>query len=64
MSGYNPSVGFVLTSPDGKFTFHPGMVIDFRNMTDYRTQIPKGGGGERGHDGPSQLAFWSLRPES
>ncbi|MGA2582069.1 MAG: hypothetical protein ABSG31_02235 [Tepidisphaeraceae bacterium] len=51
MSGYNPSVGFVLTSPDGKFTFHPGMVIDFRNMTDYRTQIPKGGGGEVDHTG-------------
>jgi hypothetical protein len=50
-SGYDPSVGFVIRSEDGNFSFHPGLVADFRNMTTYRQNIPPKGGGETGETG-------------
>jgi hypothetical protein len=45
-SGYNPSVGFVLQSEDGQFTFHPGVLLDFRYMASYREKTPANGEGE------------------
>jgi hypothetical protein len=50
-SGYDPNVGFVIRSGDGAFSFHPGAVLDFRNMTSYRESIPVKGGGETGKTG-------------
>jgi hypothetical protein len=38
-SGYDPAVGFVIRSDDNLFSLHPGIVLDFRNMTDYRTEL-------------------------
>lgn len=38
--GYDPKVGFVLRSPDGLFSFHPGLLIDFRELTSYRESTP------------------------
>jgi Phosphate-selective porin O and P len=46
VSGYDPNVGFVLRSGDGMFSFHPGVVLDIREMTSYRSEIPAKGGGE------------------
>jgi hypothetical protein len=45
MSGYDPTVGFVIRSDDGNFSLHPGMVIDFRYDMNYRDKVPAGGGG-------------------
>jgi hypothetical protein len=45
MSGYDPTVGFVIRSDDGNFTMHPGLVIDFRYDANYRDKIPAGGSG-------------------
>jgi hypothetical protein len=45
-SGYDPAVGFVLRSDDGLFSLHPGVVLDFRNMTSYREKVPANGGSE------------------
>ena len=39
-SGYDPAVGFVIRSDDGQFSLHPGIVMDFRNMTSYREERP------------------------
>jgi hypothetical protein len=54
MSGYDPSVGFVIRSDDGNFSLHPGIVMDFRYDANYREKIPAGGGGtsvpSRGYD--------------
>ena len=36
---------FVLRSSDGNFTLHPGVVVDFRDITSYREHVPAGGGG-------------------
>ncbi len=41
LSGYAPSVGFVIRSEDGNFSLHPGLIIDFRNMTSYREISPR-----------------------
>jgi hypothetical protein len=46
LSGYDPTVGFVLRSDDGNFTFHPGLAIDIRHMDSYSEKIPPGGNGE------------------
>ena len=48
---YDPNVGFVIRSEDGNYSFHPGLVADFRNMTTYRESIPAKGGGETGDTG-------------
>ena len=45
-AGWDPNVGFVIRSDDGNFTFHPGIVADFRNMTTYRQWLPPKGEGE------------------
>lgn len=45
MSGYDPTVGFVIRSDDGNFSLHPGMIIDFRYDANYRDKIPTGGSG-------------------
>jgi hypothetical protein len=45
-SGYDPTTGFVIRSDDGAFSLRPGLVLDIRNMTSYRENIAKGGGGE------------------
>jgi len=45
-SGYDPTTGFVIRSDDGAFSLRPGLVLDIRNDTTYRENIPKGGGGE------------------
>ena len=45
-SGYDPAVGFVLRSDDGLFSLHPGIVLDFRNMTSYREEVTPGNGSE------------------
>jgi len=45
-SGYDPAVGFVIRSDDGQFSLHPGIVVDFRNMTDYRTKLAPNSGSE------------------
>ncbi len=38
---------FTLRSSDGNFTLHPGVIVDLRDMTSYRDQVPaKGGGSE------------------
>ena len=50
-SGYDPSTGFVIRSEDGLYSMHPGLVLDFRNMTSYREKIPAGGGGETAKTG-------------
>ena len=50
-TGYDPSVGFVLQSPDGNFSMHPGASVQFRNMTAHRQSIPAGGGGETASSG-------------
>jgi Phosphate-selective porin O and P len=49
--GYAPSAGFVIRSADGNFTFHPGVVLDFREMTSYREDTPAKGGGETAKTG-------------
>jgi hypothetical protein len=45
-SGYDPAVGFVIRSDDGQFSLHPGIVLDFRNMTSYREELLPGSGSE------------------
>jgi hypothetical protein len=42
---------FILKSENGDFTFHPGIVLDVRNMTNYRQAIPAKGGGETNSTG-------------
>jgi hypothetical protein len=43
-SGYDPAVGFVIRSQDGQFSLHPGFVVDFRYMANYRTEnLPNNG---------------------
>jgi hypothetical protein len=43
---------FIFRSQDGNFSFHPGLVVDFRNDTSYRASVPaKGGGSEVGIGG-------------
>lgn len=46
ISTYDPNVGFVIRSADGAFSFHPGLVLDFRDLTSYRENLPAGEGGE------------------
>lgn len=46
ISGYDPNVGFVLRTADGDFSLHPGLVLDFRNMTNYRQDVPPRSGSE------------------
>jgi hypothetical protein len=46
LSGYAPSVGFVLRSSDGQFSFHPGIVLDFRYMANYREDLSRTSGSE------------------
>jgi phosphate-selective porin O/P len=41
-SGYDPNVGFVIRSGDGAFSFHPGVLFDFRDMTSTRQRVPQG----------------------
>jgi hypothetical protein len=50
-SGYDPDVGFIIQSDDGNFSAHPGILMQFRNVTDYRTRIPAGDGGVTGKQG-------------
>ena len=45
-SGYDPAVGFVIRSDDGLFSLHPGIVMDFRNMTSYREELLPNSGSE------------------
>ena len=45
-TGWDPNIGFVIRSDDGNFTLHPGVLMDFRNMTTYRQWIPAKGEGE------------------
>ena len=45
-SGYDPAVGFVLRSDDGQFSFHPGIVLQFRDTTTYREKLAPGNGSE------------------
>ena len=45
-SGYDPAVGFVIRSDDGQFSLHPGFVVDFRDMTAYRTKLAPNSGSE------------------
>src|ERR1700722_2702291 len=40
LSTYDPNVGFVIRSPDGLFSFHPGILFDFRELTTYRQETP------------------------
>ena len=37
---------FTLSSEDGNFTFHPGGLLDIRDMVSFRERIPARGGGE------------------
>jgi hypothetical protein len=46
LSGYAPSLGFVLRSSDGQFSFHPGIVIDARYMANYREDLSPTSGSE------------------
>jgi hypothetical protein len=46
LSGYAPSLGFVLRSSDGEFLFHPGMVIDVRYIANYREDLSPLSGSE------------------
>jgi hypothetical protein len=50
-SGYDPSVGFMLQSPDGNFTLHPDLMGQVRYQTAYRLHVPPGGGGATGGSG-------------
>jgi hypothetical protein len=50
-SGYDPDVGFIVQSEDGNFSFHPGVLMQFRNVTDFRSRIPAGEGGVTGKQG-------------
>ena len=50
-SGYDPDVGFIIQSDDGNFSLHPGILMQFRNVTDYRNRIPAGDGGVTGKQG-------------
>lgn len=52
-SGYDPAVGFVIRSDDGQFSLHPGIVMDFRNMTNYREEVPPNSGSEEPKPGDS-----------
>ena len=45
MGGWDGNA-LTLRSPDGSFSFHPGVVVDVRNLTTYRERIPAKGGGE------------------
>jgi hypothetical protein len=40
LSTYDPNVGFVIRSPDGQFSLHPGALFDFRELTSYREETP------------------------
>ena len=46
VAGYDPNVGFVIRSSVGQFSFHPGFVIDVRNMTSYREKLSPTSGSE------------------
>lgn len=50
-SGYDPEVGFVVQSDDGNFSFHPSVLMQFRDVTDYRSRINPGQGGVTGKQG-------------
>jgi hypothetical protein len=52
-TGYDPMLGFVIRSDNGEFSLHPGAVLDFRYMANYREKIPTGGGGETDSTGYS-----------
>jgi hypothetical protein len=52
-SGYDPAVGFVIRSDDGLFSLHPGIVMDFRNMTSYREELLPNSGSEVNKPGDS-----------
>jgi hypothetical protein len=54
VTGYDPSVGFVIRNEDNSFSLHPGIVADIRNMTSYRTSIPAKGGGT---DTPTAVGY-------
>lgn len=45
-SGYDPQVGFVIRSDNGQFSLHPGIVVDFRYMANYRTETLPNNGSE------------------
>lgn len=45
-AGYDPNVGFVIRSDDGLFSFHPGILVDVRNMTSYRERLSPTSGSE------------------
>jgi Phosphate-selective porin O and P len=59
-SGYDPSLGFVLRSDDGDFSFHPGAVFEFRYEANFRDDIPKGGGGEAGGVGTDDESGFNM----
>jgi len=46
ISGGWDGTRFTLASEDGNFTFHPGVVLDVRDMLSYRENIPTKGAGE------------------
>lgn len=50
-TGYDPDVGFLLQSPDGNFSLHPGLLMQFRGVADDRNRIDPGHGGITGQQG-------------
>jgi hypothetical protein len=50
-TGYDPNVGFVLQSPDGNFSLHPGLLMQFRGVVNDRNRITPGHGGVTGEQG-------------
>jgi hypothetical protein len=50
-SGYDPTDGLVLQSPDGNFSVHPDFLLQARYQTAYRLHVPAGGGGAGGGSG-------------
>jgi hypothetical protein len=44
-AGYDPEIGFVLQTDDGKFSLHPGLLLQSRYDVNYRNQILPGEGG-------------------
>jgi hypothetical protein len=60
-SGYDPNVGFVIRSPDGQFSLHPGLTLDVRNMTSYRANASGGETAKSGYDTQNGFDLTRLR---
>jgi hypothetical protein len=55
--GYDPRIGFVIASPDHDFSFHPGVVLQFRYTVNNRNSIPQNQNGGIGVGDDTENGF-------